>query len=66
MIKNKLYLNYKKNIHDLLAKDKYFSYLKIYKKVVFKAKLKYSNEQIKSKLNNARRLWKFINSKIKK
>ena len=63
--KNKLYNEYNNNRHDSAAKNKYFAYLKTYKKVIFKAKLDHNSEQIKSKMNNARKLCKYINSKIK-
>ena len=62
--KNNLHTKSLKNPKNLSLKNEYKEYLKIYKKVISVAKSNYEKEQVKKRLNNSRKLWQYINSKI--
>ena len=62
--KNKLFDRTKKNPDNQTYKLEYKLYLKNYKKTLSIAKANYNKKQVQGRLDNARKLWQFINSKI--
>ena len=64
--KEYLYNKMKKEPKNNQIKETYKNYVKILNKVIKNAKINYEKHRIKANINNARQLWKIINSKIGK
>ena len=60
-----MYNDYKSNPSDNNVKNQYFDFIKLLKKIIKQAKNEYLKRQVEIRKSNNKKLWEFINFKIK-